>query len=119
MPEELVQELIKRVTDQKEWKKLHVLFMGGAGSPHHRYGEGGLATGLGCDASGVPLEVVVDWGINNNVDFLAGLVEELIKCGAPVLGSPGCVESPLQIANRGKDVTLVEVLSKYDKVRSR
>lgn len=118
MPKELVQELIKRVTDEKEWKKLYLLFMGGAGTPHHRFGEGGLATGLDCDVSQVPLELIVDWGISNNVHFLASFIGELLKRGAPVLGSPGCDESPLQIAARRRNRELQEVLSKYDKVTS-
>ena len=113
VPKPMVQELVKRFVEKKEWKKLYFLFIGGGGIElKYQYGDGGLATG--CDASCVPLEQVVDSTISN-VD-VAKFVEVLIRNGAPPKGSPGCRESPLTIATRKRNQELIDVLSNYDQV---
>ncbi|KAK3740295.1 hypothetical protein QZH41_018527, partial [Actinostola sp. cb2023] len=115
VPKAMVQDLIKRFVLNKDWVKLSLLFLGGGGANEHKYGRGGLATG--CDASGVPLELIVDFSTITSVN-LAKLVDVLIKDGAPFMGSPGCAESPLKIAVRKKNKELLDVLSKYDKSRA-
>lgn len=106
--------MVKRCLCNQDWGKLRLLFIGGGGPQKYDYGKGGLA--VGCDASDVPLELVVYWGIDNSVDYLPEFLDELLKHGAPISGSPGCNESPLEIADNRQEKGVLQVFEKYKKV---
>lgn len=109
--------MIKTCVSDKDWAKLRLLFIGGGGPHKYDYGKGGLA--VGCDASDIPLELVVDWGIENNVEYLPEFLDELLKHGAPISGSPGRNESPVEIADRRQVKGVLQVFEKYNKVSKR
>lgn len=49
--------MIDKAVNDKEWKRLYILFMGGRGEKRFKKGSGGLGTG--CDAKNIPLERII------------------------------------------------------------
>ena len=62
----------KAVTD-KDWNRLHVLFMGGGGERCFKKGSGGLGTG--CDARNIPLEKIIHCDFPNLETFMKILLD--------------------------------------------
>ena len=57
LPPNLTQKVINKTVTEKDWPRLHLLFMGGGGERRFQKGSGGL--GSGCDASSVPLDEII------------------------------------------------------------
>ncbi|XP_068717953.1 TPR and ankyrin repeat-containing protein 1-like [Montipora capricornis] len=73
IPQNLSQTMIDKAVTEKDWSRLHLLFMGGGGEMHFEKGRGGLGTG--CDASSVPLEEVVSGDFPNLEQFIRILLD--------------------------------------------
>ena len=88
----ILTRLIKEVTLKREWEKLYLLFLGGGGQRQFIKGEGGVATG--CDASEIPLELVMLSG----TEIRSQLVPILLDSGASPNGLGKGRRSPLALA---------------------
>ena len=73
LPGTLTQTIVNQTVAEKDWKKLHLLFLGGGGKKRHKKGLGGLAAG--CDASGVPLDEVIRCDFPDLKAFISILLE--------------------------------------------
>ena len=73
IPQNLSQTMIDKAVTEKDWSRLHLLFMGGGGEKHFEKGRGGLGTG--CDASSVPLEEVISGDFPNLEQFISILLD--------------------------------------------
>ena len=78
----VIQRVVNKVVSEKDWKKLHLLFLGGGGKRNFKMGEGGLS--MGCDASAVPLKEVIESNFPDREKFISVLRDhkaELPKVG--------------------------------------
>ncbi|KAM7440313.1 Stress-induced-phosphoprotein 1 [Porites harrisoni] len=81
VPRNLLQTVITEAVDDKDWYRLHLLFMGGGGEKRFQKGSGGLGTG--CDASSVPLEEVIHCDFKDLTDFISVLLDHKASCDPP------------------------------------
>ena len=65
--------MIDKAVTEKDWNRLHLLFMGGGGEKRFEKGWGGLGTG--CDARNVPLEEVVNCDFPRLEQFISVLLD--------------------------------------------
>ena len=86
----VLQFLVKDASEKKEWKKLRFLYLGSASSPASR----GLAIESECDASSVPLDLL----IKSDVKDVHSLVKSLLQHNASVNGLRNCAKPPLLAA---------------------
>ena len=105
----VVQKQVDEVINKKNWKRLHVLFMGGGSDQKYRRGEGGFATG--CDASSAPLDEVIESEIDRK--DMRAFVKTLLQHGAPIKGLPGCKKSPLAVARETKQHDVISLLREH------
>ena len=87
----MIQNVINKAVADRDWKRLHLLFLGGGGEKKYKNGSGGLATG--CDASSVPLEEV----IRNDLPILGKFINILLDHKADA-NPPRGRKSPLDVA---------------------
>ncbi|XP_068702489.1 TPR and ankyrin repeat-containing protein 1-like [Montipora foliosa] len=73
IPQNLSQKMIDKAVTEKDWNRLHLLFMGGGGEKRYEKGCGGLGTG--CDARTVPLEEVVNCDFPRLEHFISILLD--------------------------------------------
>lgn len=73
LPRDLIQTIVNEAVATKDWKRLHILFLGGGGEKQYSNGSGGLA--MGCDASNVPLEDIIRCDFSNLRTFINILLE--------------------------------------------
>ena len=110
IPSPIVKRLVREVVENRDWKKLGILYLGGGGRGSHPSGGGGLASGF--DASEVPIELVISSQETNRLD----LVSALLKDGAHPDGLGNANVVPLteaiQQAIQQNNLTLVEELVK-------
>ena len=106
IPSPIVKRLVREVVENRDWKKLGILYLGGGGRGSHPFGGGGLASG--CDASEVPIELVISSQETNPLD----LVSALLKDGAHPDGLGNANVVPLTEAIQQNNLTLVEELVK-------
>ena len=78
--------------EKENWERLRVLFLGGGGPYEACPGEGGLASE--CDASQVPLELLISSQVKDKKD----LVTALVDFGACVDGPLFCQKPPILAA---------------------
>lgn len=88
----IIQRAVDDAISKQSWERLRVLFLGGGGPFGACPGEGGLASG--CDASQVPLDLL----ITSQVAEKTFLVSTLLEFGAHVNGLPLCEKPPLLVA---------------------
>lgn len=88
----IIQKAVDDAISKQSWERLRVLFLGGGGPFLACPGEGGLAGG--CDASQVPLDLL----IQSQVEEKLCLVSTLLEAGAHVNGLPLCEKPPLLVA---------------------
>ena len=81
VPRNLLQTVIAEAVDDKDWDRLHLLFMGGGGEKRFQKGSGGLGTG--CDASSVPLEEVIHCDFKDLTDFISVLLDHKASSDPP------------------------------------
>lgn len=86
-----MQTVINKAVTDRDWKRLHLLFLGGGGEKRYKKGSGGLATG--CDASSVPLGEV----IRNDLPVLGNFINILLDHKANA-NPPEGRRSPLDVA---------------------
>lgn len=91
IPQNLIQTVIDKAVAEKDWKRLHLLFLGGGGEKRYKKVSGGLATG--CDASSVPLGEV----ICNDLPVLGKFINVLLDHKADA-NPPKGKKSPVDIA---------------------
>ena len=89
IPKNLIQNVINKAVADRDWKRLHLLFLGGGGEKKYKNGSGGLATG--CDASSVPLEEV----IRNDLPILGKFINILLDHKANVTSGVSASTSEL------------------------
>ena len=106
---QILQFLVKDVSDKKDWKKLRFLYLGTAATKTSK----GLASectskGLAaeCDASCVPLELLIE----SDFKDLNKLVTLLLQHGASPTGLRGCVRPPLLVAMEMRKFSLAVTL---------
>lgn len=87
----MIQTVIDKAVAEKDWKRLHLLFLGGGGEKRYKKVSGGLATG--CDASSVPLGEV----ICNDLPDLEKFINVLLDHKADA-NPPKGKKSPVDIA---------------------
>ena len=87
----MIQTVINKAVTDRDWRRLHLLFLGGGGEKRYKKGSGGLATG--CDASSVPLEEV----IRNDLPELGKFINSLLDHKANA-DPPEGRKSPLDVA---------------------
>ena len=73
IPQSVTQKVINKAIAEKDWNRLHLLFMGGGGDRRFEKGSGGLGTG--CDASIVPLEEVIRCDFPDLMNFISILLD--------------------------------------------
>lgn len=88
----LIQRAVDDAISKHNWERLCMLFAGGGGPYDACIGEGGLASG--CDASQVPLDLVIAAKVADKLNLLSVLLE----FGACVDGLPLCKKPPLLVA---------------------
>ena len=88
---------------EKDWHRLHLLFMGGGGEKRFRKGSGGLGTG--CDASSVPLEEIIHCDFKDLTEFISALLDHKAS-GDPPKGR----ENPVDVAIQLDKFDVVNVL---------
>lgn len=81
IPLNFIQTVINKAVADRDWKRLHLLFLGGGGEKQHKKGSGGLATG--CDASGVPLEEVIRSDFPDLAKFITVLLDHKANANPP------------------------------------
>lgn len=91
IPQNFIQTVINKAVADRDWNRLHLLFLGGGGEKQYKKGSGGLATG--CDASSVPLEEV----IRNDLPDLGKFINILLDHTANA-NPPKGRKSPLDVA---------------------
>ena len=94
VPRNLLQRLITEAVDDKDWHRLHLLFMGGGGEKRFQKGSGGLGTG--CDASSVPLEEIIHCDFEDLTDFISVLLDHKAS-GNPPKGRENPVDIAIQL----------------------
>lgn len=108
VPNPILENLVKQLVEKKTWDKLHVLYLGGGGPQRFSPGEGGLATGI--DASGIPIELVLDAGDRYRVPLIGALLEN----GASSDGLGKREKSPIEQAMENEDYNMVVTLLQYN-----
>ena len=103
VPHDVTQKVINKAVAEKDWNRLHVLFMGGGGGRRFQKGSGGLGTG--CDASIVPLEDVIRCDFPDLTKFISILMEHKASVD-PQKGSKG----PLDVAIELEKFEVVNIL---------
>ena len=81
IPKDFIQMVINKAVADRDWNRLHLLFMGGGGEKQHQKGCGGLATG--CDASGVPLDEVIRTNFPDLGKFITILLDHKANANPP------------------------------------
>ena len=103
IPKTLIQTVINKAVADRDWKRLHLLFLGGGGEKRYKKGSGGLATG--CDASSVPLEEV----IRNDLPVLGKFINILLDHKANA-NPPKGGKSPLDVAMELGKIDVASIL---------
>lgn len=98
-----MQNVINKAVADRDWKRLHLLFLGGGGENKYKKGSGGLATG--CDASSVPLEEVIRNDLPNLGKFINILLDHKANSN-----SPKGKKSPLDVAMELDKVDVASML---------
>lgn len=91
-PQNIIQKAVDDAIGKENWERLRVLFLGGGGPYDACPGEGGLASE--CDASQVPLELLVSSPVKDKKT----LVTALLDFGACLNGLPSCEKPPVVAA---------------------
>ena len=104
----IIQRAVDDAISKQSWERLRVLFLGGGGPFDAFPGDGGLASG--CDASQVPLDLL----IASNVAEKSGLVSVLMEFGARVDGLPSCEKPPLLVALETEEFSIATELIDED-----
>ena len=107
VPNPILETLVKQLVEKRTWDKLHVLYLGGGGPQRYAPGEGGLATGI--DASGIPIELVMDAGDKYRVPLIGALLEN----GACSDGLGKREKSPIEQAVENEDYNMVVTLLQH------
>ena len=94
VPRNLIQTAVDKAVADKDWQRLHLLFMGGGGEKRFQKGSGGLGTG--CDASSVPLEEVIHCDFKDLTDFISVLLDHKAN-GDPPKGRENPVDVAIQL----------------------
>ena len=94
VPRNLIQTAVDKAVADKDWQRLHLLFMGGGGEKRFQKGSGGLGTG--CDASSVPLEEVIHCDFKDLTDFISVLLDHKAS-GDPPKGRENPVDVAIQL----------------------
>ena len=103
IPKNLIQNVINKAVADRDWKRLHLLFLGGGGEKRYKKGSGGLATG--CDASSVPLEEVIRYDLPVLGKFINILLDH--KANA---NPPKGRKSPLDVAIELDKIDVASIL---------
>ena len=107
IPRPAAQKLIKEICAKKEWRKLHMLFLGGDSHRSYQKGRGGVATG--CNAVIVPLDQIVASSVPDRDKLIAVLLDH----GALANGPHGCKTPPLSVAMEMEDYAMAYLLLKH------
>ena len=91
-PQGIIQRAVDEAIAKENWERLRVLFLGGGGPFEASPGEGGLASE--CDASQVPLELIISSQVKDKED----LVTALLDFGACADGNLFCEKPPILAA---------------------
>ncbi|KAJ7371751.1 hypothetical protein OS493_023089 [Desmophyllum pertusum] len=103
IPQPIIQSAMNKAVADKDWNRLHLLFLGGGGQKQFKKGSGGLATG--CDASSVPLEEVIRCAFPDLKTFISILLEHKANANPPK-GS----KDPVDVAIELEKFDLVSLL---------
>ena len=91
LPPNLTQKVINKTVTEKDWPRLHLLFMGGGGEGRFQKGSGGLGTG--CDASSVPLDEIIRCGFPDLKTFISILLDH-----KAIVKPPKASKDPVDVA---------------------
>ena len=94
VPNDVTQKVINKAVTEKDWSRLHVLFMGGGSGRRFQKGSGGMGTG--CDASIVPLEDVIRCDFPDLTKFISILMEHKASAD-PQKGSKGRLDVAIEL----------------------
>ena len=100
VPQNLIQTAVDKAVAEKDWQRLHLLFMGGGGEQRFQKGSGGLGTG--CDASSVPLEEIIHCDFKDLTDFISVLLDHKAR-GDPPKGRENPIDVAIQLMERCKE----------------
>ena len=103
-PRHIIQRAVDEAVARENWDRLALLFLGGGGPHFACYREGGLASD--CDASKVPLELVISSQVRDKLN----LVSSLLDFGACVDGLVSCQQPPLLVALEKREFEIVSEL---------
>ena len=103
-PRHIIQRAVDEAGARENWDRLGLLFLGGGGPHFACHREGGLASD--CDASKVPLELVISSQVRDKLN----LVSSLLDFGACVDGLVSCQQPPLLVALEKREFDIVSEL---------
>ena len=103
-PRHIIQRAVDEAVAKENWDRLALLFLGGGGPHFACHREGGLASD--CDASKVPLELVISSQVRDKLN----LVSSLLDFGACVDGLVSCQQPPLLVALEKREFEIVSEL---------
>ena len=103
-PRHIIQRAVDEAVATENWDRLALLFLGGGGPHFACHREGGLASD--CDASKVPLELVISSQVRDKLN----LVSSLLDFGACVDGLVSCQQPPLLVALEKREFEIVSEL---------
>ena len=103
LPPNLTQKVINKAVAEKDWHRLHLLFMGGGGERRFEKGSGGLGTG--CDASTVPLDEIIRCDFPDLRTFISILLDH-----KAIVNPPKGSKDPVDVAIKLGKFEVVNVL---------